>query len=286
MNRYILIVTLGLAFLSCKDNLAQKLDVIYSLPNSLKEVSGIAISGAEILVHEDSGNNSEITVLDQQGKIKRTIAFPTIKNKDWEDIEIDANSDLYIGDFGNNANIRQDLVIYKVSRANLTKTKVTDIQKIEFSYPEQTKFPPSKSDLKYDVEAFVLYKDNFYLFTKNRAKKMDGTAYVYKVPNVPGKHKAQRIATIATCTEREKCMITGAALSPDQKTIALLSHTKIWLYKNFENEKFTDPKVIDLDHFSQKEAIVFKDNNTVLVADEVAKKRGGNIYQINLQKYK
>jgi hypothetical protein len=39
---------------------------------------------------------------------------------------------------------------------------------------------------------------------------------------------------------------------------------------------------IELNHISQKESICFKNNNTVLVADEQDKKTGGVVYEIKL----
>ncbi len=66
--------------------------------------------------------------------------------------------------------------------------------------------------------------------------------------------------------------------------MVLLSHDKIVLFKGFKGDLFHKgtQTEISLNHFSQKEAIVFKDNNTLLIADEKTNKVGGNVYQFSL----
>ena len=74
------------------------------------------------------------------------------------------------------------------------------------------------------------------------------------------------------------------AISPDGKKVVLLSHSKIWVFQNFTSDNFFSASVnkVDLHHFSQKEAICFKDNTTLLIADEKTKKIGGLVYQLDL----
>lgn len=146
-------------------------------------------------------------------------------------------------------------------------------------------FPPKKKDLMFDVEGFFEFKNNFYLFTKNRSKGFDGSSYVYKIPNVAGHHKAELIKTIKTCSDYQNCAITSAAISPDQSKFVILSHSKIWLFENFSSDNIASGRMkeIDLQHFSQKEAVTFKDNKTLLIADERDKKTGGNLYEFDLK---
>ena len=83
------------------------------------------------------------------------------------DITKDKKGNIYIGDFGNNANERKDLCIYKVAKNELSKENAVSEYKIFFSYPEQTEFPPKKKEMFYDVEGFFEYKNHFYLFSLN-----------------------------------------------------------------------------------------------------------------------
>lgn len=284
MKKFILILNVIL-FISC-DQKTDTLNLLFELPKDLKEVSGICYDATNNLIWtlEDSGNENEIYALDNQGKILRTIKLEDIQNTDWEDITQDKQGNLYIGDFGNNDNERKDLAIYKVNATDLNKENVEKTTKISFSYPEQTKFPPGKKKLFFDVEGFIEMNNNFYLFTKNRSKSSDGTVYIYKIPNQEGNHEAKKIGEFKTCEDFETCAITSSAISPNDKQIALLTHSKIWIFENFSEDNLIGGKtsVYELKHITQKESICYKNNQTVLIADEKSNKTGGNVYEIKV----
>ncbi len=282
----ILIAIVVITLFSCNSqNKTSNITQVAELPKELKEISGIAYSNNLIYSIEDSGNENQVTVLDTSGTITNKIVVNNTQNIDWEDLTFDTKGNLYIGDFGNNDNTRKDLAIYKIDQSNL-KQKTTDIAyKISFDYPEQTEFPPKKKNLLFDVEAFFEYNNNFYLFTKNRSNHFDGTSYIYKIPNRAGHHHAQLIKKITTCTDYHHCAITSAGISPDGSKFVLLTHSKIWLFENYSPDTITNAKMteLDLDHFSQKEAICFKNNDALLIADERVKKEGGKLYRASLQ---
>ena len=287
--KYPLLVLVLALLLSCK----QESDVLtkrFALPKKLKEVSGIIFSDKTKLMYavEDSGNDNIIYGLSNEGKLQHSIKVVDATNVDWEDITKDQQGNLYIGDFGNNDNERKDLCIYKIAKDSLSKTETFSTYKISFAYPEQTKFPPKKKELFYDVEAFFEHKNNFYLFTKNRSSSFDGTTFLYKVPNKAGAHQAQLIGKFKTGGSFSENAITSATLSPDGSTVVLLCHAKVWLFTDFTSDNFLSGEASEfqLNHFSQKEAICFKDNSTLIIADEKTKKIGGNVYEVTLKQLK
>lgn len=267
---------------------AQKADfteVLYSFPKDLKEVSGMHLDRNKLLwVVEDSGNKNEIYALDQQGKLQKTVQITNAENNDWEDLTYDENDNLYIGDFGNNDNERQDLKILRIAAADLQSKTEVAAEKIEFYYPEQQQFPPKKTQLLYDAEAFFILGDSFYVFTKNRSKGFDGTSLVYKIPNRVGRHAAQLIGEFKTCGIYQHCAVTSAAISPDLKTIAVLTQGKIWLIEKFKKDDILSGKIAsyDLKDLTQKESILFENNQTLLLSDEAKKKTGGQVYRVSL----
>ena len=273
---------------SCSSSSHKELKVLCKLPKSLKEVSGIAIANQTIWVIEDSGNKNHIYSLNQHGKIKNEIALPSTINIDWEDLTTDSKGNLYIGDFGNNKNQRKNLCIYVINKEVLINKSIDSIKKIAFSYPEQTKFPPKKKRQLYDCEAFFEWNGYFYLFTKNRSNPFDGTSLIYKIPNSKGNHKAELVATFTTCLNDKNCTITSAAISPNGTKVILLSHDSIWLFEDFKSDYFTKGKVtkLELNHVSQKEAVCFKDESTLLIADEKNNKQDGNVYEVKLNELK
>lgn len=268
---------------SCQKETA--LEKVFEFPKSLKENSGIEITPKSKLIWtlEDSGNATEIYGLDAKGKIAHTVAIANAPNKDWEDISSDEAGNLYIGDFGNNDNDRKDLAIYKVDAAQLNNTSAS-VSKVSFYFPEQKAFPPKKSQLIYDVESFFIWKNNFYLFTKNRSSKFDGQTTLYLVPNKSGNHAAQKIANFTTCGSFNKCAVTSADISPDGKKVALLTSGYVWIFTGFSGHNIFSgqSKQIDLHHVSQKEGLCFSGNNQLLISDEKKKSSGGNLYRLNL----
>lgn len=280
------IVIVSLVLLACQQQSGSDLKTLYSLPKKLKEVSGITYFPETNIIYtlEDSGNKNAIYAINAKGKLEKTITISNATNVDWEDITKDKTGNIYIGDFGNNDNERRDLCIYKLAKNQLNNDLASAEYKISFSYPEQTEFPPKKRELFFDVEGFFEHNGYFYLFTKNRSKGFDGTAFIYKIKNAKGTQKAVKIGEFKTCSNYNHCVLTSATISPDGKKVALLSHDKVVLFTGFKGDLFHKgtQTEINLGHFSQKEAMVFKDNNTLLIADEKTNKIGGNVYEFSL----
>lgn len=282
-------ISIAVAFflLACQNG-SDTITKLYNLPKKLKEVSGIIYTEGDDLFWtlEDSGNANKIYALNaKNGTIEKTLTIENTSNIDWEDITKDAAGNLYIGDFGNNDNLRKDLCIYKIDKNSLDKENTIPAYKVSFSYPEQTEFPPKKSKLFFDVEGFFEYKNNFYLFTKNRSKGFDGTSFLYKIPNKAGSHQAVLMGEFKTCDNYNHCAITSAAISSDASKVAVLTHDKVFLLENFKQDHFLEGKqtVLELNDFSQKEALCFKNNQTLIIADEKSKKIGGNVYEFRLK---
>ncbi|GEN77783.1 hypothetical protein [Chryseobacterium hagamense] len=264
-----------------------ELKVEFSLPKKLKEVSGIALSSDKktLWTIEDQGNKNVVYGLNLQGELTADVLVENAENHDWEDMTADARGNLYIGDFGNNDNDRQNLSILKIDlkKADQKSTRVT--QETKFHYEGQTEFPPKKSNLLYDCEAFVEMDGNFYLFTKNRSKGFDGTFLVFKVPNQPGDFQAQLIGKLKLKGGYSDAAITSAAVNSAKDQIVLLNHKNIQVLTGFSPDDFSKTKIrtVSLNHNSQKESVVFFDDHTLMIADEKDKKTGGKVYRFNLK---
>ena len=191
----------------------------------------------------------------------------------------------FIGDFGNNDNIRKWLTIYKIENPIDIKGTETQAEIIKFTFPEQLNFPPKASEKNFDLEAFVFYKRKLYLFSKNRTEPFDGDTNLYKIGDHADNYQASFISNFNTCTTHEKlCWITSAALSPDRTKLVLLDSERLWLFENWKNDDFFsgDAYKIDLGIVTQKEAVTFSDNNTVIFTDEEFNGIGRNSYMIKL----
>ncbi len=259
---------------------------VFAFPKQFKEISAVEMTSKSDLIWtlEDSGGSAELYAFNKRGKLVNTLAITDAINIDWEELTSDPVGNIYIGDFGNNHNARTDLTIYKINASDLRKSSTKSASKITFYYPEQTEFPPKKTGRFYDLEAFFILNNTFYLFTKNRSSQSDGTTFLYTVPNEPGNHAAKRIGSIKTCPDIT-CAVTSADLSPDGTKMALLSYGHIWLFTGFKGDDFFGGKVkkIDFPSLTQKEGICFAGNNKLLITDERSGDTGGNLYKMRLE---
>lgn len=257
------------------------------LPKVLHESSGMEQlkQSNTFWMINDSGNKNELYEVKQNGKIARVIQVNNFENNDWEDLASDGESLLFIGDFGNNNNLRRDLSILWVD-LNTSSGNNVIAQQTSFTLSDQKKFPPKKKFRNFDIEAFFYSKDYFYLITKNRGSQFDGVAKVYKLPAAVGEHEAKLIGSFKTCTdEKKKCWVTSADISEDGKEVSILTHNKIYKFIDFNDNYFFSGtvKMIDLEHNSQKEAICYNSENQLFLTDERAQKKGGNLYRVSQQ---
>lgn len=185
-----------------------------SLPDELNEISGLTgtPSGA-FWALADSGNEPALYRINpENAAVLETKRLP-VPNKDWEELTADDQGHLYIGDFGNNANKRRDLRIFCYDPS----TNLLD--SILFSFPDQKEFPPeSDVERRFDCEAMVWRNDTLHLFTKSRFKGNKKTHH-YTLPAEPGTYIAKHCDSLLLPR-----VITGAALSPDGKTLALCGY--------------------------------------------------------------
>jgi len=263
-----------------------ELKIQFPLPKKLKEVSGIALSKDKntIWVIEDRGNKNAIYGINNKGEMLAKVPVENSENTDWEDIISDSQGNIYIGDFGNNDNNRTDLAILKTDLTSTAQTTTKVVQTTKFHYQGQTEFPPKKSNLLYDCEAFVEMGGSFYLFTKNRSKGFDGTFLVFQVPNKEGDFEAKLIGTLKLQGGYNDAAITSATINSTKDKIVLLTHKNVHVLTGFTANDFSSAKIqkISLNHNSQKEAIVFLDDKTLMIADEKGKVEGGNVYTFSL----
>ncbi|AWB57758.1 hypothetical protein [Colwellia sp. Arc7-D] len=252
----------------------------------LKEISGIEFDkNRNLWAINDGGDDAKLYQINNKGSIEKTITVTNAKNIDWEDMTQDDFGHFFLGDFGNNDNLRKWLTIYKIENPIDIKGDVTEAEIIKFKYPEHVNFPPKPSEMEFDVEAFVFYKRHLYLFTKNRMVPFNGITNLYKIGDHAANYDAKKISKFKTCTLAIKlCWITSAALSPNKKRLALLDSQRIWLFENWQGDDFFsgDKYRIDLGIVTQKEAITFVDEETIIFTDEEFHGIGRNIYEINL----
>jgi hypothetical protein len=261
---------------------------ISELPDELNESSGLVLhSNGNVFSHNDSGGKPDLFEFSAgSDSLVRTITIRGASNHDWEELASDDTS-IYVGDFGNNFGSRKNLVIYRISKADLnTKNEVVP-SLIHFKYPKQKSFKRRQFH-NYDCEAMIVYKNRIYLFTKNRGNfKSD----VFSIPTQPGKYIAKKEGTFET-----EGLITGADINPAGNIIALSGYTFLggntfnpflYIIYDFESGNFFENNTnrIDLHTRKQVEGLCFYDNINIYFSEEEENRNAGFLYQINLEKY-
>ena len=265
-----------------------KMKKIADLPKDVFETSGLALFQDKYLVtHNDGGNKSEIYVVDLKGNFVKKINIDDTKNRDWEDLAQDDEGRLYIGDFGNNDNSREKCQIYILPKNFLEKKKV-DPKKITFTYEDQKKYPPKKSERNYDCEAFFWKDDKLYLLTKCRTKPYSGECRIYELPAKPGKYKAKYKGSIFLCKSGgwRFCSVTGADYDQKTNTLAILTYSRLYTITDIEDGNFWKGTIrsYSLPVVKQREAICFAGKNKLYLTDEVKKGLGGgNLYEVKIK---
>lgn len=237
------------------------IDKIGQLDIRIKESSGLArATDSTFITHPDGGSPPELYLANLKGELLQTIPLP-IANKDWEDLAQDENGNLYIGDFGNNANQRRDLKIYSLDGAS---KKVTDT--IAFSFADQAEFPPPRRRQHYDLEAFFYSNDSLYLFTKSRASK--SITQLYKLP-VSGAEQT----IVPSGKIRVKSPVTAADIADESNLFALLGYGRLYLFKpdgetiSFNGKRYCLP----VGRTGQAEAVLFISQEQLLITNEKGK---------------
>ncbi len=263
----------------------------------ITEMSGIVKSRRRenlFWVHNDSGDSARIFALDSEGRSvlptyskftaygdepvdgkEQWQGFPVLyaQANDWEDIAID-DKYIYIADIGNNANDRKDLRIYLISEIDPTaSTRSAVVKALPIAYPEQKEFPPD--DRHFDSESIFVDDGKVYVITKHRGGGLTGlgweeganlyrldTAFTDK-PNLLTRVDSHPALTAAT----------GADLSPDGGTLAVVSYNELYLFRDPADDKWLSGSTVrhfplDADVFRQVEAITWEDDDSLVIGNE------------------
>jgi hypothetical protein len=285
----IISVIISVVLIQINDGMSQETRLIKlaDLPPILVESSGLEFTALDNVWTIVDSKRTFLYNINKEGNIVRAI-YLNNRNTDWEDLSQDDEGNFYIGDFGNNLNKRNDLLIYKIPPPDSISEKIVNCEIISFQYPDQHDFPPTPRDKNFDMEAMVCYGNSIYLFSKNQTKPYTAYSKMYRLPNTAGHYTAVLVDSVYLGPGHQyNSWVTGADLSPDKKTLALLTHDKVWLFSCFNGDSFFNgkKKTIELNHFSQKEGICFVDNETLLLSDERTHDVfGGCLYELKLNK--
>lgn len=272
-SKFICIVFLVLSFNLFSQVIPKNLG---KLPDRIIESSGLIIGKDNTLwTHNDGGDSGYIYQLNMNLEIIKKLKITNSIDQDVEEITQD-ETHFYVNDMGNNGNNRTNLRIYKIDKNEAYSKDSVKAELIEFRYQDQDSFPPIKDNRNFDCEGFFALDSSLYLFSKNRGKST--YSKIYRLPKKAGNYQAILIDSIQT-----GYWVTSATISPNQSQIAILAGNLVYLISNFSGNKFSTGTISKfVIPSSQKEAIAFKNETTLLLSDEKNDSTDGCVYEIEI----
>ena len=172
----------------------------------------------------DSGNKPEIIPVRSDGSLAwgtKGITIKGAKNYDWEALTGDADGNMVVADVGNNISNRRQLNLYLFKEPSAQNPEVTEVKTISFIWPDQKEFPDS--ELKHDCESVFKIRGNIYFLTKHRR---DTFTELWRI-DIPKSNEQAKLTKLAQFDA--KGMVTDASVSPDGKSLAILTYRAVWV---------------------------------------------------------
>lgn len=161
----------------------------------LNEMSGLAFSKLHqdlVYVHNDSGGEPKVYILDSLGNLLGEIELLGAKNRDWEDIAVgpgkDGQSSIYVGDIGDNSAQYEYITVFRLPEpVHLKPSMRVPPEKINLRFPDG---PMDAETLIVDPKTgdiFILSKrDNQNTLFRLAADKFeDGEAVLEEIMKLP-----------------------------------------------------------------------------------------------------
>ncbi len=228
----------------------------------IREVSGCAFSAKDANVawlHNDSGDSARVFRLDVRTRTVKPVTVAGAVAVDWEDIATAPNSDLVIGDIGDNGSLRANVTLYRVpDPGRASATAAAQVQTLTYD------------DGPHDAESVVVDPENdvTYVITKTT----DGTSGVYVVDAATLKRVGSILLSETGFLFPNR--ITAADALPDGSGVVLRTYQSGYVLSRPKGQAWpmvwsSSPVPLTLPAMIQGESIcVRRDSRTVLTTTE------------------
>jgi len=191
-----------------------------------------------------------------------------VKNHDWEDLALDEKGNLIIADLGNNSGRRKQLMLHFVNEPKPGATAVSPRRTLRVHYEDQT--APSED---YDCEAVFAAGGGIFTLTKQRG---DQRTRLYRLSG-ESTSKSNPLRLVDSFDIGG--MVTAADVSPDGKSVALLTYTALWVFDfDAKTGNIFRGRIRRAPIFAwQAEAVAFDGNDRVVIGNE-----SGQLFRVPL----
>ena len=228
--------------------------------DGLDEISGMAISRVlpgVMYVHNDSGGEAAVYLLDSLGNNLGKIEFLETKNRDWEDIAVgpgkEGKSYIYVGEIGDNNAVHEEVVIYRIPEPGASNTtSQIDTEKTVLKYPGGAR----------DAESLMVdpISGDIYIISKR-----DSLNTLYRLPAAKfGESEVE----LEELIKLPFTSATGADISADGSQILVKNYFQIFYWKRKAGESIAqamtrEPIQLPYSPEPQGEAIGFRPDGKV-----------------------
>jgi hypothetical protein len=217
-------------------------------------------------VHNDSGNPPLLFAIHSDGRIVRQFRLE-VPNLDWEDIAIDDQGHLYLGDIGNNTGILPLRAIYRIDEPDPAFAVERPLKASAVSFYSMPR------SIRFDAESLVYDRGTAIVV----AKYLDGReAELFTVPMelaAPLARPARPVSIGRLPGFVEPA--TGASLNQSRSLLAVCSYKVTRIYRRGEGPAPQWQKIGEVRYEpTQIEGIAWDGADLVLVAE------GGPVYRL------
>ena len=218
------------------------------LDGTLTETSGLAASGRfrdTFWLVQDGGNDAQLHAVTRRGARRASLQVDGVRNTDWEDLaafQWQGRPHLLIADTGDNGGLRRTLLLHAVPEPDqlVDGARVRPAWSIAFRWPDGAR----------DCEAIAIdaRAGRVLLVSKKRnppelfslpLRPASGVVTATKV----GRFAAPAEADAATPADARRAtrgrQVTAADLSPDGRTLAVLTYDRLLFYPRAQAEAWS-----------------------------------------------
>jgi hypothetical protein len=186
---------------------------------AITESSGLAASRRHpgvFWTHNDKGSKPRLFAITREGNLLAQFKIEGVKIADWEDIAIDDEGRLYLGDIGNNEGKRSDVEIYGVDEPDPTSTRGT----LQPNRIWRLQYPVKP----FDAESLFVHQGAGYVISK---VTKDRQAEIYRFAlEDSGPRTLESTAKLPITSP-----VTGADISPDGKRIGVVCKAGAYVFR-------------------------------------------------------
>lgn len=196
--------------------------------SKITEASGIAcslVNPKNLWIHNDSGDNSEIYLVNRQGDLLIELEIRKQENRDWEDLcsfERNGENFIVVAETGDNLHRHKKYRLifikepkFKLKDGKTLKEKTDASQVIEFQYPNGSN----------DCEAIAYSKslDSIILITKSSSGQRSKKPAIFAV-KIPESDKKKVKQTATLISKKTDLVVTAMDISSDDRVAVVRTY--------------------------------------------------------------